>query len=71
MGSPALVAWRAATEPELQQAIRAGVRGRSTPRQSELISAWVWARVTDYPWRTLEDLLSAHAESLVPDDDEP
>lgn len=63
--SPAVRAWHIWTEPELKDAIFAGWRGRSTPQQSELISAWVWARCTDYLWHELDDLLEAYRESLA------
>lgn len=63
--TPALSAWRIWTEPELQDAIQAGWNGRSTPEQSLLLSAWVWARVTDYRWRTLTDLIDAYREALA------
>lgn len=65
---PGTRAWRAWTEPELQDAVHAAMADRSTPESSELLSAWVWARVTDYRWTTLDDLRAAYREALTGDD---
>ena len=56
-------AWMERQHPELRDAILAGLRYTSTPRQSALISAWVWARVTVAgPFASPADLLAAAAE---------